>query len=301
MADGGPAFKKQKSLEPMEPPIEHYPKGPARFYVPPDKKDWAVDWPEYKPTEYTASSVAAKPYWADNNDNFENIHFNVQDGDVNRRSHAAAEGYRFDVAGYPLNPTGRTGIRGRGLLGRYGPNHAADPIVTRFLRNAEGELQMDEHNRPIVQFVSIKRTDNGEWALPGGMVEPGTSVSKTLKAEFGEEALNALEATKEELMDIKAKLDLFFSDGAEIFRGIVNDPRNTDNAWMETVAMNFHDHDGTATAKFKLKAGDDACGVAWTSITDSMRLYASHADYVMKTRNRVQDEYAAYHTNVAWI
>lgn len=26
---------------------------------------------------------------------------------------------------------GRTGLTGRGLLGRYGPNHAADPIVTR--------------------------------------------------------------------------------------------------------------------------------------------------------------------------
>ena len=29
------------------------------------------------------------------------------------------------------NPVGRTGIRGRGCLGRWGPNHAADPIVTR--------------------------------------------------------------------------------------------------------------------------------------------------------------------------
>jgi len=30
------------------------------------------------------------------------------------------------------NPIGRTGIRGRGCLGRWGPNHAADPIVTRY-------------------------------------------------------------------------------------------------------------------------------------------------------------------------
>lgn len=29
------------------------------------------------------------------------------------------------------NPRGRTGLSGRGLLGRWGPNHAADPIVTR--------------------------------------------------------------------------------------------------------------------------------------------------------------------------
>ena len=29
------------------------------------------------------------------------------------------------------NPIGRTGMAGRGLLGKWGPNHAADPIVTR--------------------------------------------------------------------------------------------------------------------------------------------------------------------------
>ena len=29
------------------------------------------------------------------------------------------------------NPIGRTGMSGRGLLGRWGPNHAVDPIVTR--------------------------------------------------------------------------------------------------------------------------------------------------------------------------
>jgi len=35
------------------------------------------------------------------------------------------------IDGWPLNIRGRTGLKGRGVLGRYGPNHAADPIVTR--------------------------------------------------------------------------------------------------------------------------------------------------------------------------
>ena len=29
------------------------------------------------------------------------------------------------------NPTGRTGFAGRGLLDYWGPNHCADPVVTR--------------------------------------------------------------------------------------------------------------------------------------------------------------------------
>ena len=35
--------------------------------------------------------------------------------------------------GRPRNPIGRTGITGRGQLGKWGPNHAADPIVTRLI------------------------------------------------------------------------------------------------------------------------------------------------------------------------
>ena len=39
---------------------------------------------------------------------------------------------QFDETGAPRNPMGRTGMTGRGLLGKWGPNHAADPIVTRW-------------------------------------------------------------------------------------------------------------------------------------------------------------------------
>lgn len=41
----------------------------------------------------------------------------------------------------------------------------------------------------------------------------------------------------------------------QVYRGYVDDPRNTDNAWMETVAINFHDELGTGLARFPLVAG----------------------------------------------
>ena len=37
----------------------------------------------------------------------------------------------FDAEGMPRNPRGRTGMRGRGHLYRWGPNHASDPVVVR--------------------------------------------------------------------------------------------------------------------------------------------------------------------------
>ena len=56
-----------------------------------------------------------------------------------------------------LFPGGRTGIRGRGLLGRFGPNHAADPIVTR---RRNGKLEV----------VLVTRNDgSNQLAFPGGM------------------------------------------------------------------------------------------------------------------------------------
>lgn len=58
--------------------------------------------------------------------------WNSIDGNVNRESYTSS----YDVQnGYPLNPVGRTGMSGRGVLGRWGPNHAADPVVTRWKHN----------------------------------------------------------------------------------------------------------------------------------------------------------------------
>jgi ADP-ribose pyrophosphatase len=88
---------------------------------------------------------------------------------------------RFAAGGSaPANPRGRTGMHGRGLLGKWGPNHAADPIVTRFDPSRPDQLQV----------VAIKRKDTGDWALPGGMVDSGETVSLTVKREFEEEAGN---------------------------------------------------------------------------------------------------------------
>ncbi len=39
-----------------------------RISVPDEKVPWNVNWPDYKPTEYTAPAVLKNPPWADNPD-----------------------------------------------------------------------------------------------------------------------------------------------------------------------------------------------------------------------------------------
>jgi ADP-ribose pyrophosphatase len=117
-------------------------------------------------------------------------------------------------------------------------------------------------------MCAIERRDCGEWALPGGMVDPGENVSVTLRREFAEEALNTNTSSEQ--------LKAFFAAGHEIYKGYVDDPRNTDNAWMETVAVNFHDDTGEFVGNLNLTAGDDAAKVKWMDLDHDLGLYASH-------------------------
>uniref|UniRef100_G3RFP5 ADP-ribose pyrophosphatase, mitochondrial n=1 Tax=Gorilla gorilla gorilla TaxID=9595 RepID=G3RFP5_GORGO len=220
-----------------------------RSQVPNEKVGWLVEWQDYNPVEYTAVSVLAGPRWADPQ---------------------------------IRNPAGRTGLVGRGLLGRWGPNHAADPIITRWKRDSSGNKIMHPvSGKHILQFVAIKRKDCGEWAIPGGMVDPGEKISATLKREFVEEALNSLQKTSAEKREIEEKLHKLFSqDHLVIYKGYVDDPRNTDNAWMETEAVNYHDETGDIMDNLTLEAGDDAGKVKWVDINDKLKLYASHSQFI---------------------
>ncbi|XP_040822513.1 ADP-ribose pyrophosphatase, mitochondrial isoform X2 [Ochotona curzoniae] len=220
-----------------------------RSKVPDDKVGWLVEWQDYNPVEYTAVSVLAGPEWADPQ---------------------------------IRNPVGRTGLVGRGLLGRWGPNHAADPIITRWKKDSSGnKITHPVSGKRILQFVAIKRKDCGEWAIPGGMVDPGEKISAALKREFGEEALNSLQKSSAEKKKIEEQLHRLFSqDHLVIYKGYVDDPRNTDNAWMETEAVNYHDETGEVMDNLTLEAGDDAGKVKWVDISDQLELYASHSQFI---------------------
>ncbi|XP_018619955.1 ADP-ribose pyrophosphatase, mitochondrial isoform X2 [Scleropages formosus] len=247
-----------------------------RFPVPDDKVSWETEWPEYLPPSYTAPSVLARPAWADPDISSFSPYFNALDGTVDRTSHEGE--YRVED-GKPLNPHGRTGLTERGLLGRWGPNHAADPIVTRWKRDGAGHSVIhSESHLPVLQFVAIMRKDCGEWAIPGGMVDPGERVSLTLQREFSEEALNLLAVNPEERAWLRDRIaSLFASPGFQVYEGYVDDPRNTDNAWMETVAVNFHDQSGDSVSELPLQAGDDAGQVSWMDIDSTLSYYANHS------------------------
>lgn len=239
-----------------------HPAYPQKSCVIDDHVQWSVQCADYEPREFTADFVLSAQ-WADPNDP------NDSRCQVNMNPQLRDRFHTDPTSNRPMNPAGRTGMSGRGVLGKWGPNFAADPIVTRH-NTQTGKLQV----------IAIKRKDTGAWALPGGMVDPGENVSATARREFEEEAGNHMGADKvlfEELVQ-----QLFLKDNERhVYTGYVDDPRNTDNAWMETSAMHYHCNEQLASM-LKTNAGDDAADVMWLDITEDMELYANHHALVMQ-------------------
>lgn len=153
--------------------------------------------------------------------------------------------------GRPLNPTGRTGYAGLGSCSFYGPNLAADPIVTR-----------DGKHGPEV--LLIQRGDTGEWAIPGGKLDAGEEPWQAAERELSEES----------------GVNVDFSRASTLYCGYVDDPRNTDNAWFETAAMHVHVTDEEAAQE--PEGQDDAVAAQWVSLNDETiaSAYSDHGSYL---------------------
>ena len=248
-----------------------HPQYPPRCAVPDHIVEWSAVWSAYEPVEFTADVVfrfdrsVRDGGWADPREP-------TSIPPEEWQSRVSYEGgLVFTPFGRPRNPRGRTGMSGRGLLGKWGPNHAADPIVTRY----------DPARPRTLQMVAIRRRDTGDWAIPGGMVDAGETVSVTVRREFTEEAGNLTDPHRRKQFDRLA--DELFASDTVVYKGYVDDPRNTDHAWMETTAFHFHCN-AELGAMLPLASGDDAADVMWLDIdADDERyrnLYASHKQWV---------------------
>ncbi|CAN7992774.1 unnamed protein product [Ixodes hexagonus] len=157
--------------------------------------------------------------------------------------------YKLDVTGVPMNPIGRTGLRGRGALPRWGPNHYVLFIITRWQR---AKVHLVGGRGLEIVLMRILRTD--QFSLPGDFV-PGERKYDMLKLLFKPDDLTSCDAEE----DVK----LFFqncclAEGPEspqgeaegprpapvrcevTQHGYMDDPMNTDHSWREIELWNVH-------------------------------------------------------------
>lgn len=77
-----------------------------------------------------------------------------------------------------------------------------------------------------------------------------------------------------------------------VYEGYVDDPRSTDNAWIETTAYHFHCTDEIAK-QLKLGHGTDAAKAMWLKVDPKTedryaRLWANHRDWVDEVALRMK-------------
>ncbi|MEM7583559.1 MAG: phosphotransferase [Acidobacteriota bacterium] len=211
---------------------ERPPSYPARQRILVAEAAWSVACPHYAPPYYVDPEVLAHDYqatsggWADPED-------------VTKVTEDLAENSgELDETGRPRNPAGRTGLAGRGLLGRWGANLSVSAVVTR----VGGGLGQAE-------ILLGRRELDSRLDLPKGFVLPGenatSAISRVLERETGWTP------------DFR-----YFSILQD---GYVYDPRQTDHAWVESRAVLFALP--WSGPSIKLVAGGDFNEVRWRPLT----------------------------------
>lgn len=231
---------------------------PERFPTPYDLKGWDRSYPGYNPPEYESPRLAQQD------------RSKIAGGTADPEKVSRGEFLLWSKVGYmrsfegpishdpisgrPLNPTGRTGISGRGALYKWGPNHAADALLTRV-----------SSETGLLEVLLIKRPC-GAWAMPGGFLDPGEDPLLAARRELEEETKLTLDQTR----------------GRLVYQGLGDGPRLTDNAWVETSVYHFHLDSASKVAEQTAEASDDAKAVGWLTVTPQLirELYANHGELV---------------------
>ena len=161
-------------------------------------------------------------------------------------------------AGSGLNPGGRTGLTGGWDASAVaGANYVVDPIITRF-QPGSGQRRL--------QLLAVLRLDCEEWAIPGATLRasPGGGGWESDKTAM-------VRGLREQGVDI---VDLAEGGTARpVFRGYVDDARNTDDAWIETTVRHYHLAD--------LGQGEiQSPGVKWVDISPQVPIYQPHRAWV---------------------
>ncbi len=212
---------------------ERPPSYPPRQRISIDVAPWAVECPDYDPPHHVEPDVLENDRsrtsggWADPED-FEQVRDTVIVGESQSR----------DEVGHPLNPRGRTGLAGRGMLGRWGANPAVSAVVTRLNAAADS-----------IEILVGRREHQLGLSLPRGFLFPGESaddgISRILMEESGYQC-----AVK---------------SGEILFDEYYYDPRQTDHSWVELCAYFFHPDFAMETGSLKPTSAFDE--VEWRPLS----------------------------------
>jgi ADP-ribose pyrophosphatase YjhB (NUDIX family) len=235
--------------------------------VPTHLRSWSRPWPAYLPVDVTPVSFQPGAGLA------ERVAAGRAEAatdpsdlpDLSERIADAWVPFDIDDQHRPLNPRGRTGRTGRACR-KWGENKAADAAVF--------SAPVGSSDRCLLM---VRRGDTGQWALPGGHVDPGE---------------NAVDAARREALE-ETGIDLAAAAASVVGRRQVADPRETDHAWMVTTLVRFW-----VLGRVEPTPGDDAVEARWmpapdldtllAAVEESGGLYAAHRPLLAEVVDEVE-------------
>lgn len=240
------------------------PGGPARLPLRPEQLDWAADLPGgYRPPEFSGSPPEGEADGEADVEDPRGLTFNAFDAaSSSERRSVSAAAYSVDaVTGRPLNPAGRTGLAGRGILPCWGPNHRVLLLVTRWSdRQRRGKRALE------LLALPTDSADGGYRApeLAARRLPIDADCRQVLadaqRQRGGQAVLTVPEAAEPRLAEAVEAAGVGFGGG------YADDERNTDNAWLELRAFGLHDDSGGLWDGVRLKA-DPKSRPRWTELS----------------------------------
>nr|XP_037275704.1 LOW QUALITY PROTEIN: transient receptor potential cation channel subfamily M member 1-like [Rhipicephalus microplus] len=263
-----------------------------RFPVPDKFVPWEVMWLDYDPVAYTrprAQFPAPLQVYVDEDivvvpktDNAQSLPplqwncLSTTPGGVNidRRSWIEDADstniiYILENEGVPRNPAGRTGLKGRGALPRWGPNHYVLFIISRYQKSRSA---LSTGRGLEIALMRIFRTD--QFVLPGDFVPGELKYDGVMRVCFkvpegtpmstAEHVKDFFSGCLEEQPDASDPSQVV--DCSMARRGYMDDPMNTDNCWREVELWKVH-YGGKETLGEKFQPN-----VVWRLVTDDLFL-----------------------------
>ncbi|CAF1058255.1 unnamed protein product [Rotaria sordida] len=218
---------------------------------------WSYEWPQYKPIIFTAQEIYINP-GADpdllKSSSSISLHFNTIDGAVDRRS--VYQHYHIrEQDGLPLNPIGRTGLQGRGILLRWGPNIYHYIMICRWKRDIYGNIFLHPSNgKKILEILLEIQTDGyatHDFILTGGLRMIGSRFPPQLQDRLKRFIIHTgiILNNRKKISSSLIELNHLFEQNPTPWKGAYfDDARNTDNAWIELSIEYLLDNDHQLTS-----------------------------------------------------
>uniref|UniRef100_A0A1W7RAU8 Protein ced-11 n=1 Tax=Hadrurus spadix TaxID=141984 RepID=A0A1W7RAU8_9SCOR len=280
-----------------------------RFPVPDKYVPWEVMWIDYDPVAFTrpkedfTSNLRSyvdldilyhrEQYGEDNLPVFtwNSISISPAGVGIDRQSWMRTEDgipltYKLDSESVPQNPRGRTGLRGKGSLPRWGPNHYVIVIITRWQKS-----KYTIFGGKGVEFVVMRTERHDHITLPGGFVS-NENRYEVVRSLFKSDKVSEVWRDQEAMISFFTECSVPESEDDSdkdmkcelIIQGYMDDPWNTDQAWKEVELWHIH-YNGQEILQENLQPT-----LWWRVITDDVfiKLPAGQTSFLQEVTQRLE-------------